>query len=112
MPGGTSREAGGISSFAVLSLAKTTLQMVIHHARRLHESVHDGGADELEPPRLQVLRQRIRYFGSRRNRRRIPVPVPNGLAVHVLPQKGRKAAVLLLQREDAFRVDHRRLDLE
>src|SRR5262245_1900434 len=47
--------------------AKTAHLMVVHHAHRLHEGVHDRGADELEAALLQVLGQRVGHFGARRD---------------------------------------------
>src|SRR5689334_13182055 len=48
------------SSFRIqLPPAKAAFLMIVHHTGRLHESVHDSRADEVEAALPQVLRQRL-----------------------------------------------------
>ena len=44
-----------------LLISKTICQMVIDQARRLHEGVHDGWADELEAAPLQVFAESVGF---------------------------------------------------
>ena len=49
----------------LLSRPPALVDVVVDHAHGLHESVADGGADEPEPPRFQVLRHRVRLGRGR-----------------------------------------------
>src|SRR5262245_34870991 len=77
--------------------AKTVFLMVVHHAHRLHEGVHDSRTDEIAAALAQVLRH---CLGRRL-----------GLARGETPDIAREAAELLPQRDDRAGVDDQRVDL-
>src|SRR5207342_1303308 len=65
-------------------------------------------ADEAEPALLQVLAHRLRLGGLGRDLTELLPPVHDRLAVDEAPEVVAQA----LELEDAFRIVHRRLDLE
>src|SRR5262245_7882292 len=91
--------------------AKAAHLMIVHHADRLHEGIHDRRADELETALLQVLRQRVGYFGTRRDVAPSAPATLDRLAVDEGPKIARKAAELLPQRDEGARVDDCCIDL-
>src|SRR6266568_3666826 len=75
-----------------LGVTKTAYQMVVHHSGRLHESVADRRAHELEPAAQQFLAHRV---GLRCPRRNLLVSGPGvhfRLAIHKSPDERVKAA--------------------
>ena len=68
--------------------------MVVDHARRLHEGVADGRADEVEAALFQILAHGVRFgVCARHLLQRLP-RVLLGLAADKLPDVGIKAAEL------------------
>src|SRR5882762_2524519 len=53
------------SSARELSSAITRHLMVVHHSDRLHEGVHDRGADKTEAPLSEIGAESVRFRGAR-----------------------------------------------
>jgi len=109
----TSRpRAGAIPQRVNLSVAKAIHQVVVDHADRLHESVTDGGADEVEASALQVFAHGIGLGGTRRHLMQRAPGVLAGLSAHKLPDVGIKASELLLHFEKCLGVPDGRFNLQ
>src|SRR5208282_536712 len=89
---------------ALPMIAETLHRVVVYHAGGLHESVADGGADEVEATFLQILAHRVRFRSPGRN----PLPQPPGVhsrfAPDKLPDIAIERAELLLHRQKCFGV--------
>jgi len=59
----------GLSLLPDLPVAKAVYSVIVYHARGLHVGVHDGRADELEPPGFQILDDYLRLRCRRRDLR-------------------------------------------
>ena len=85
-----------------LSVPEAIDKVVIHHANRLHESITDRAADELEAPAFQVLAHGIRFGCLGRNDlHRLPCVLLR-LASDELPDVFIECAVLLLHGQKRF----------
>src|SRR5688572_7829912 len=89
--------------FALL-VAKASGDVIVHHPRRLHVSVDDRAADELEAALLEILAERIRFGRDRRDLLLLRPAILDRLAADERPQVLGKAAVLRLKIQIRARV--------
>src|ERR1700686_4007510 len=106
------KEKGLTPRSAQNPIAEAVHNVVVYHSHRLHESVADGGSDEVETALLEVLADRIGVWGSRgdalegvgRGLSRASVDEPPDVAV--------EAAKFLLHFKECPRVGGGRDDLQ
>ena len=83
-------------------MAEAPYQMIVHHARRLHEGVADGAAHKREAAFAQVLAHRIAF---RRGGRALRGPaILERPPAREAPDVSVEAAELPLHREKRFRI--------
>src|SRR5215470_10348467 len=87
-------------------------QMVVDHADRLHESIDDGRADELEPAACQFLGDLARDRGLGWDLPDAAEVVDLGLATDEIPQQPREARAFLHDLEPRARGQYGALDLQ
>src|SRR5450759_5981368 len=88
-------------------MSETIGGVIVDHAGRLHESIANRRADELETASFQFFAHRI---GLRRARGYIGEAAPCilfRLALDELPDERSKAAEFILHLHESLRVDHR-----
>ena len=93
-------------------MTRTGHEVVVNEAARLHESVNDGGADELETPLEQIVAQRIALRCSRRHGLAGAAAIYPRHAADERPNVSIKAAEFFLHRSERFRVLNRRGNLQ
>src|SRR5262245_43875030 len=86
--------------------------VVVHHPDRLHESITDSGAHELEPAPQEVLAQRVRLLGARRDLLEGAPAVHLGLPPHEGPEIGVEGPELALDLQEGPGVPDRARHLE
>ena len=74
-------------------------QMVVHHAHRLHEGMHDGGAAEAEPFRLKGAGDGTRDLCLGGDAGPVRRPALDRPALDEVPQEAREAGAALLDGE-------------
>lgn len=93
-------------------MAKTVDRVIVDHSHRLHESVADRGADEIESPFFEVFAHLIRDRGADRHFRDIfPVILDRG-SIDIAPEKLGEGSKLFLNRQGALSVANGRVNLE
>ena len=81
------RRRSGVAESLLNPSERTGDQVIVHHARRLHEGVDDRRADEPEPQALQIPADALGQRGPGRNLARLAPRVDQGREVHVAPQE-------------------------
>ena len=78
-----------------LFISEAVDSMIVYHTDCLHEGVADGGADEAEPARLEILAQGVSLGRARGDLGQFLPAVPLRLAPDALPQVGVERPELL-----------------
>ncbi len=91
---------------AALGMAKTAGEMVIDQACRLHESVADCRADELEAAFLEGLAHSVRFGRCGGNVFEAFPMVADGSSVNKLPDKGVERAEFGLDFQKGLGISH------
>src|SRR5262245_28221241 len=94
------------------AMARTGDEMVVHHPGRLHESVANGRADELEPALEQVATHGIALRGVRGNVLHRTTPIYDRPSSNEGPEVAIEAAEFMLHREYRTGVGDRCRDLQ
>src|SRR5579885_2168573 len=97
---------------SLIGVTEAAHGVIVHQADRLHESVADRGADELEAAILQLFAHRVRFWCARGNLLGKLPAVDARLTVDELPDVAIEAALLLLYREERFGILHGCRDLQ
>ena len=110
---GDTRHGAGARSAGRSDLGVTEAgdDVVVDHARRLHERVTHGRPHEAEAPPLQVLAHRPRLLSLGRDLAHLTEAVDLRRPADEAPEVRGEAAIGLLHLEHALRVRDRRLDL-
>ena len=95
-----------------LTIAEAVRNMIIHQARRLHESITDGGSHEVEASFLEVFAHPVGCRGFRGKILRALPGVPDGITVNIPPQERVKSPVFLADVQDSPRIPDRRVYLK
>src|ERR1700733_5489576 len=93
-------------------ITEAIARMIIDHADGLHESVTNGRADESETARLQILAQRIRFRGARRNLPRSRPIISLRTSAHELPHVTVERSEFALHRQICRGVGNRSRNLQ
>src|SRR5712664_1771745 len=94
-----------------LAPAEAADEVVVHHARGLHEGVADRRADEGEAARLELPAQRLRHVGHRRHLPRLPPAILDRPPADLAPHPGVERALGALHGEERARIEHGGRDL-
>src|SRR5208283_4507460 len=90
---------------------RTPHDMIVHQSRCLHESIHDGRADEAESSLLQILAQRARFFRFGWEILAVSYTVVERLAADETPDVLVERTKLFLNLQKSLRIAHGRFDL-
>ena len=93
-------------------MEKAVACVIVDHAYRLHERVHDRWSDKAKAALFQVFREARRELSVRRHVGHAGEIVPDRFVIDVSPEKVRQRTKLALQRQCGFRILNHTVDFE